>query len=1057
MKKDFYTLLNIEEKEKASVFLFLIQSVFLGIFYGAFDVGAHALFLNVYPASMVPKAYVVSGLVGIVLTTIYARIQSRFKFSFLGLVNLLFISIVIILLRGLFEISEQPWLVFIVFIMMGPLNILALLSFWGSAGRIFTLRQGKRLYGLVDSGQIFGAILSTFAIPLLITFGFKQKNLLLVSSVSVLIAFIIQIIITFKYNLNENISTSDKKEQMRLPQLLKDRYVLYMAIFIVMSMLATFFIQYSFLSVTKDNYPDPDNLTEFLGAFTGSLLLFTFLFKTFVYSKLMKTYGLKLSIMISSFLIGIFTIAAILIGTFMGYTAITAGFIFFFLIISLSRLFSKALKDAVEAPSFKLLYQSLKVEIRHDVQAYIDGTINEIAALSAGLLLALLGLIEAFKLIHFSYALLIILIIWFIIARKLYIEYKLALQKSLAEYKGKKHEDYELAEILNQKIDSEHISDKQVISNLDLFYDLHPFKYETRFEQIAMHNKGELGKYALGKIVERKLLDPLSKIKNITTNNENQLTSDQYSLYLTKYGEEITKIPDKQTITNLSKSKNVDEKLIAAFLIGKNHDNNYHVNLKSLLRDLNQEVKIAAIKAISKNKLTEFCPAIIDYLDTPGVYSFANDALVNMGKDSLVHLDQAFYKTGTTQHVLLRIVKIIGTIGGQKATEILLRKLDHPNSEVLNEILVQLKVNNYKAGEDSINQIHQILDQHLGVVAWNIAAIATLKEHSKFEYLKNAFDDELKANYDRMYLLLSLAYDTKSIMHVKENLESGTSEGANFALELLELFIYEEIKPKLFPVVEDISIIEKIKQLQNFYPIEKLPLTDFLIAVINRDINNISLWTKSCALYAFSELENFSITNDIVAHLYNPNDILRQTAAYSIITNERDFLNTINYRLESKYKDEFEQLFTEENNFKFNLLIEKVFFLKENTHFKNTNGNSLMNMAKSLQIFNLDLYDDNKFNVSSIKNLILFVRSGDLTIKTENFETTINEHVVFTIGDYVENNLKQIIIDKTPETVVYSITKNDLLSCMFDYHDIEMSVLRWINSKYEVATDNSSI
>ncbi|MDX9697015.1 MAG: hypothetical protein RBT49_14585 [Bacteroidales bacterium] len=1057
MKKDFYTLLNIEEKEKASVFLFLIQSVFLGIFYGAFDVGAHALFLNVYPASMVPKAYVVSGLVGIVLTTIYARIQSRYKFSFLGLVNLLFISIVIILLRGLFEISEQPWLVFIVFIMMGPLNILALLSFWGSAGRIFTLRQGKRLFGLVDSGQIFGAIISTFAIPLLITFGFKQKNLLLVSSVSVLIAFIIQIVITIKYNLNENISTSDKKEQMRLPQLLKDRYVLYMAVFIVMSMLATFFIQYSFLSVTKDNYPDPDNLTEFLGAFTGSLLLFTFLFKTFVYSKLMKTYGLKLSIMISSFLIGIFTIAAILIGTFMGYTAITAGFIFFFLIISLSRLFSKALKDAVEAPSFKLLYQSLKVEIRHDVQAYIDGTINEIAALSAGLLLALLGLIETFKLIHFSYALLIILIIWFVVARKLYIEYKLALQKSLAEYKGKKHEDYELAEVLNQKIDSEHISDKQVISNLDLFYDLHPFKYETRFEQIALHNKGELGKYALDKIVERKLLDPLSKIKNEQSKNENQLTNDQYSLYLNKYGEKITKIPDKETVVNLSKSKSVDEKLIAAFLIGKNYENNYYINIKSLLRDLNQEVKIAAIKAISKNKLTEFCPAIIDYLDTPGVYSFANDALVNIGKDSLVHLDQAFYKTGTTQHVLLRIVKIIGTIGGQKATEILLRKLDHPNSEVVNEILVQLKANNYKAGEDSINQIHQILDQHLGVMAWNIAAIATLKDQLKFEYLKKAFDDELKTNYDRMYLLLSLAYDTKSIMHVKENLESGTSEGASFALELLELFIYEEIKPKLFPIVEDISIIEKIKQLQNFYPIEKLPLTDFLIAVINRDINNISLWTKSCALYAFSELENFSITNDIIAHLYNPNDILRQTAAYSIITNEKDFLNTINYRLENKYKDEFEQLFAEENNFRFNLLIEKVFYLKENIHFKHTNGNSLMNLAKSLQMFNLDLYDDNKFNVSSIKNLILFVRSGDLTIKSEDFKITLNEHSIFTISDYNENNLKQITIEKTPETVVYSVTKNDLLSCMFNYHDIEMSVLRWINSKYEVTSDNQNI
>lgn len=1053
MKKDFYTLFNIEEKEKTSVFLFLIQSVFLGIFYGAFDVGAHALFLNIYPASMIPKAYVVSGLVGIILTSIYARIQSRYKFSFLGLINLLFISIVIILLRGLFELSEQPWLVFLVFIMMGPLNIMALLSFWGTAGRIFTLRQGKRLYGLVDSGQIFGAILSTFAIPILITFGFKQKNLLLVSSVSVLVAFIIQIIISIKYNLNQSIAKAHSKQQMRLPQLLKNRYVLHMAVFIIMSMLATFFIQYSFLSVTKDNYPDPDNLTEFLGAFTGSLLLFTFLFKTFVYSKLMKTYGLKLSITISAFLLGIFTIAAILVGSLMGYTAVTAGFIFFFLIISLSRLFSKALKDAVEAPSFKLLYQSLKIEIRHDVQAYIDGTINEIAALSAGLLLALLGLFEFFKLIHFSYALILILLIWFIVARRLYIEYKLALQKSLAEYKGKRHEEYELAEVLNQKIDSEHISDKQVITNLELFYELHPFKYETRFEQIALHNKGELGKYALNKIIEKKLLDPLSNIKRGSNPKNDETTEDQYSLYIKQYGEKITKIPDKESINHLSKSKNVDDKLIAAFLIGKHYDEKYFIYLKSLLRDLNKDVKIAAIKAVSKNKLTEFCPAIIDYLDTPGIYSFANDALVNIGKDTLGHLDQAFYKTGTNHHVLIRIIKIIGTIGGQRAIHILLHKLDHPNGEILNEILSQLKANNYKADENSINQIHQILDKHLGTMAWNLAALATLKEQSRFEYLTNAIDDELKANYDQLYLMLSLAYDTKSIMHVKENLESGTSEGASFALELLDLFIYEEIKPKLFPIVEEISIIEKIRQLQNFYPIEKLPLNDFLVSLINRDINQISLWTKSCALYAFSELEDYKISNDLVAHLYNPNDILRQTAAFSIITNEKEFINSINYRLESKYRDEFEQLFAEEHSVRFNLLIEKIFFLKNIVHFKNATGNSLMQLAKYLYIFNPELYDDNNLNVSIIKDKILFVRSGNLVLKSDGLDLKLNEQDIFDMKDFSDKGLKNLLVEKGKDSVVYYISKNDLLNCMFDYHDIEMAVLKWINSKYEVSIE----
>jgi hypothetical protein len=40
------------------------------------------------------------------------------------------------------------------------------------------------------------------------------------------------------------------------------------------------------------------------------------------------------------------------------------------------------------------------------------------------------------------------------------------------------------------------------------------------------------------------------------------------------------------------------------------------------------------VRLFQKNKLAEFCPAVIDYLDTPGIYSYANDALVDMGVDS---------------------------------------------------------------------------------------------------------------------------------------------------------------------------------------------------------------------------------------------------------------------------------------------------------------------------------------------------------------------------------------------------------------------------------------
>ena len=1039
MRKDFYSIFNIEQDEKNSVSLFLLQSVFLGIFYGAFDVGAHALFLNEYPASMIPKAYVISGLVGIILTSLYARLQSKYKFSNVAILNLVFISISTAVLRILFHFTESSWLVFLIFIMMGPLNIIALLGFWGAVGRIFSLRQGKRLFGLIDSGQIFGAILSTFAIPVLISVGFAQKDLLFVSSVSIVCALIVQIITSIKFNLNKQVVVHVEKKQNRLFDLLKNRYVLYMSIFVVMSMLTAFFIQFSFLSVTKENYPDHNDLAEFLGAFTGSLLLFTFLFKTFLYSKLMKTYGLKVSVLISSFLLGIFTLIAVFIGSAFGYTAASASFVFFFLVISLSRLFSKALKDAVEVPSFKILYQSLKADIRHDVQAYVDGTINEIAALSAGLLLAALSLFDLFKLIHFSYSLIIILVIWFFVARKLYAEYKKSLQQSLAEYKGKKDENDNVSDFINDNLEDSTIDYKQIIPGLEIDFELHPIKFETKISGLINHQNEIISQYALQKVTQSRLIDLYSLLpKNVISELE----------VLERVNVKIDKSPGVEKIIELTKSKGSEERILAAYLMGKFYQPEFFVYLKALIRDLQLPVKIAAIKAATYTGKKEFCNLIIDYIDTTGLIPYVYDSLVTYGEDALDIIDQYFYKTGVNHRILLRIIKLIGQIGGEKAKLLLVKKLDHPNEEIVNYVLIELKNTGFTADEKSINHIHQIIEKHIGVIGYNIAAQLTLSEIEGFEYLKEALEEEIKSNYDLLYLMLSLAYDSKSVMHVKDNIESGTTEGVSYALELLDLFIHEEIKPKLFPVVEDITLIEKVKQLENFYPLEILEFNDLLLSLIDKDINETNVWTKSCALYAFSELEEKEIPNDLIAHIFNPHEILRETAGVVINSIDANQYKAIYKRLNSVYREELENTIDLLNNSKNHLLVEKTWFLKSTEYFKNVEGRYLYELAKSMSNLSFESYELSDIIVSDLKDKIIIIKGDSVQISIDEQEhLELIEGEIYDMNELLSEAKRKVSLQVPDDTTIYYLGKNDLIYNVFDFKSIELALIHWINTK----------
>ena len=433
MRNKFLHFLGVEPGEESMVSLLLAQSVFLGLFYGAFDISAHSLFLAVFDETIMARAYVVSGLSGILLTSLYSYIQARMKFKNFAVLNLSFITILTLLLWVLLITFPVKGIIFAVFVMMGPLNILAMLGFWGTTGRLFSLRQGKRLFGLVDTGQVIGIIVSSYTIPVLLAFGFKTHNIILLSALAIFGAAWLQISLSTTNSLKDTGSVRKGSVKTALSMFRKEAYVLNMGLFIAVSVMTAFFIQYSFMAVTREQYPLEADMAKFLGLFTGSMMIFTLFLKTFLFSYLIRTYGLRIILLLSPLLLVVFTAVAAGIGSTMGYTPGTGGFIIFFLLLALSRLFSKALKDSVETPSFKVIYQTLDERVRYDVQSIVDGTVNEIAALTSGLLLSGLGLIVLGNLIHFSWVLLFITVIWVYIGYRLYSEYRRAIVRSLEE------------------------------------------------------------------------------------------------------------------------------------------------------------------------------------------------------------------------------------------------------------------------------------------------------------------------------------------------------------------------------------------------------------------------------------------------------------------------------------------------------------------------------------------------------------------------------------------------------------------------------------------------
>ncbi len=201
MKKQILKILNVEEAEASQVYMLLLMGFFMGIFLATFEVSSFTLFItNFDEAKDLPIAIVASGLVGIIFTYLYNKLQVRISFTALGIIVLILITALILGIRIGFNYVDDPHdLYYVTFVLATPFSYLALLIFWGVFGRIFDLRQAKRIIGSIDTGTLLASIVALFSIPFLLDLGMELSNLLLISLISVAGYLLVFIIISVKY------------------------------------------------------------------------------------------------------------------------------------------------------------------------------------------------------------------------------------------------------------------------------------------------------------------------------------------------------------------------------------------------------------------------------------------------------------------------------------------------------------------------------------------------------------------------------------------------------------------------------------------------------------------------------------------------------------------------------------------------------------------------------------------------------------------------------------------------------------------------------------------
>ena len=370
----------------------------------------NSLFISEFGAMKLP--YVMLGIAGLagLFASAYIRLARRVRLSTLLVGSLVFFSLNVVLFWW-FALAEHGWLYPVIYLWSGVFGVIAPTQVWSLANELFTTRESKRLFGVIGAGGILGAVVGGSAAGRLATTVGTTHLLLVVAGLIAVAALVAGLLCRQRLPVSD--VTTQIKRPRNLTQALKlifrTRHLRLLAGLIFITALATTSADFQFNVMAADAFDTKDQLTAFFGLVYGSLSLIAFVVQLLLTSRVLRHFGVGLSIMLLP--------ASMFIGTLalFGSGALWAA------------IFLKGsdgtLKHSIDRSSRELMYLPLPARIKWQAKSTIDTVMDRMGDGSAGALQLLITGVLGLGLKGSLAANFAVIGVWLVWAAKAKVEY----------------------------------------------------------------------------------------------------------------------------------------------------------------------------------------------------------------------------------------------------------------------------------------------------------------------------------------------------------------------------------------------------------------------------------------------------------------------------------------------------------------------------------------------------------------------------------------------------------------------------------------------------------
>lgn len=778
--------------------------------------------------------YILSALLSVVIGFIYAKLEENLNICSLLKAILIFIFISVLLQFFLISFVDFKPAYFFMMVFKDILWMFVGIEFGMIAGTIFDIRQGKRLFGLLVSGEIIAGIIGGLSIGAILEY-IDTKYLLLLSSLVMLVSFVIliKILNDFKDKFNESDLLEDESDDTKInyKALLSNKY--YVAFFIVsiLAFLVFYLIDFMFYFNVEQQYPDEKELAKFFGVFYALLNIVNLISSFFISGRALSRYGIAFGLLAIPVMATIGSASLLL--TF------SLGLSISFFIIVVIKLLNEVIDISILAPSFKIVYQSIPQNQRNNILTFRETFIEPMAMGFAGIILILLTFLENKEIIYFLIiAMSIVWIIYSISLKKGYVESL----KKITEHRYVLSQDIDINDIgidvFVQKLQSENYIEviyaletlkkveykdfhKNLLSSinhpntyvrakvLDIIYELNLYPLSQHIAKLIKEESDEKIKaQAIILYCKLKKIDATEFIQQFLK-EENTTIKNSAMIGLLKYCGIDGILLAGEHLNRLFESKDEKDILNALEILRAVGQQGYVESIRKLLMQNHKNIKLAAIKAVGDLKLKKFIKILLLFLYDPSNKKETISALKKFGLPIFKLLKKEFNQS---EHMSFKesLITILASFKDERVTKYLF-SIIKKEPIFFDKIITELYKNNFKTKD--IKLIESLIDRNNLYILELLANLPLLD--SKYENSIIVIKEQIEAKIKTAFLILSFLYPTDTIEKALNSYKIKNGEKKAYSIELLDNILSTNMRKKVIYILESSSIKQKVSSYNN--------------------------------------------------------------------------------------------------------------------------------------------------------------------------------------------------------------------------------------------------